>query len=364
MTSAGPARPASRGRVRPWTDWSRGERRTFAWLTVFAVLVTLAIVAWPSLLPVALLCVPLVTASLLLKPVQLPWYVGLLAIAMVVTVARQPDFGVRTVSRIIVVVLIAVLIMFTSVRRGRLGVAGARAEAMLLELRERIQRQGGLPQLPADWDMQQALHAAGGTSFAGDFAVATRRGGRDHLEFCLVDVSGKGDVAGVRAMQLAGALGGILGSLPPAQFLVAANDWVLEQEWDEGFATAVHVSVDLATGGYEVRSAGHPPAMVRAAGSGRWQLAQADGPALGFLPDVDYGAHRGQLRRGDLLMVCTDGVIETSSKEAALGIDRLTGVAEATLTTLRGDLSDAAERILVAASTRGDDRALVLLRRL
>ena len=41
----------------------------------------------------------------------------------------------------------------------------------------------------------------------------------------------------------------------------AANDYLLRQEWEEGFATAVHLSLDLATGRFEVRTAGHPPAV-------------------------------------------------------------------------------------------------------
>ena len=62
----------------------------------------------------------------------------------------------------------------------------------------------------------------------------------------MVDVSGKGEEAGTRALLLSGAFGGLLGALPPAEFLPAANDYLLRQDWDEGFATAVHLSLDLA----------------------------------------------------------------------------------------------------------------------
>ena len=88
----------------------------------------------------------------------------------------------------------------------------------------------------------------------------------------MVDVSGKGEQAGTRALLLSGAFGGLLSALPPAEFLPAANDYLLRQDWDEGFATAIHLSLDLATGDFEIRTAGHPPAVQLAAGSGRWAV--------------------------------------------------------------------------------------------
>jgi len=68
----------------------------------------------------------------------------------------------------------------------------------------------------------------------------------------LVDVSGKGVQAGTRSLLLSGALGGLLGEQEPNRFLTAANNYLLRQNWDEGFATAVHVSIDLATGDYTI----------------------------------------------------------------------------------------------------------------
>ena len=77
----------------------------------------------------------------------------------------------------------------------------------------------------------------------------------------LVDVCGKGTSAGPAALQFAGALGGLLGSLPPVELFRAANDFLLRQPEDEQFATAVHLIVDLEEGTYEITSAGHPPAL-------------------------------------------------------------------------------------------------------
>src|SRR3546814_20683323 len=81
------------------------------------------------------------------------------------------------------------------------------------------------------------------------------------LDLVVCDVSGKGEDAGTRALLLSGAFGGLLGASHPADFLPAANDYLLRQKWVEGFATAVQLSADLATGDVVIHSAGPQPAV-------------------------------------------------------------------------------------------------------
>ena len=155
--------------------------------------------------------------------------------------------------------------------RSRVGVPWRRGGTMLFDLRERIRVQSKLPQLPAGWHREMALRPAGGQSFSGDFVVAARTEGGSILEVVLTDVSGKGMDAASRALLLSGAFGGLLGSLPPHGFLPAANGYLLRQDWDEGFATSIHLVLDLESGDYELLSAGHLPALQLSAGSGRWE---------------------------------------------------------------------------------------------
>ena len=199
-----------------------------------------------------------------------------LLILLVLAVTRQTDINVRTVLAIVVVFLLGFIILMMSFRRSTLGVAGILGESMLVDLRDRIQGQGGVPALPEGWYAQSALRSAGGTPFAGDFVVASLPR-PDRLEVAVVDVSGKGQQAGTRALLLSGAFGGLLGALPPADFLPAANDYLLRQNWAEGFATAIHFSLDLGTGAFEVRAAGHPPAAQLAAGRGAGRSSRARG---------------------------------------------------------------------------------------
>ena len=176
--------------------------------------------------------------------------------------------------------------------REETGLSGMRSDSVLLELKRRLVLQGAIPPLPVPWRAESVVKPAGGGPFAGDFVVSCLEGS-ERFSVALVDVSGKGVEAGTRSLLLSGALGGMLGDRSPDGFLAAANAYLVGQDWDEGFATAVHLTIDLATGIYAVGSAGHPPAAHFDAGSGRWSLVEANGPALGLLPHALLHQHRG-----------------------------------------------------------------------
>lgn len=129
--------------------------------------------------------------------------------------------------------------------------------------------------------------------------------------------------AGSRALLLSGAFGGLLGSLPPHDFLPAANGYLLRQDWDEGFATSIHLVLDLESGEYELLSAGHLPALQLHAGSGRWEEMSGEGPLLGVYDRAEFDPVKGSLLPGDVLMLFTDGLVEAPGRDLSEGIDRL-----------------------------------------
>ncbi|GAB2461044.1 PP2C family protein-serine/threonine phosphatase [Nocardioides hungaricus] len=335
-------------------------QRTLAWLVVLTVVVTAAALIWPQYVPLTTLVVPLLLGSLLLSPRHLPWFVVFLMVMLMLCIGRLVEINARTVLAIAVLFLLCFIVLVTSFRRSRLGVAGALGESMLVDLRDRILKQGGVPTTPEGWLVERALRSAGGTPFAGDFVVSSRARDGSRVELVVVDVSGKGEQAGTRALLLSGAFGGLLGALPPAEFLPAANDYLLRQDWAEGFATAVHLSLDVLTGDFQVRAAGHPPAAQLTAGTGRWTVHEAEGPVLGLMEDAEFTVVRGQLRPGDALLLYTDGLVETPRRDIGLGIDRMLGQAER---LLRGTFDGGADRLVDALGSDNDDRALVLIHR-
>ncbi|WP_181310408.1 PP2C family protein-serine/threonine phosphatase [Nocardioides campestrisoli] len=360
MAEANSVLSASARRVRQ--HYHRAVRTGMSEQLVLLVVVTLlmaaAIVGVPDYAPLILMVLPMAVASLVLGPRQLPWFIVFVLLTLAVTVTQQPDITVRVAVTVAVLFVLGFIVLLASFRRSTLGVAGVMGESMLVDLRDRILKQGAIPTLPARWNVAWELRSAGGTAFAGDFVVASRS--RDRLELAVVDVSGKGEDAGTRALLLSGAFGGLLGAMSPAQFLPAANDYLLRQAWEEGFATAIHLSLDLATGHFELRSAGHPPAAVHDAGTGRWGVVVADGPLLGLIEDATYPSTAGVMRPGDAMLLYTDGLVEERGRDISLGIDRMLGQAER---ILRGDFEDGAARLIDALGSPDDDRALLMVHR-
>jgi hypothetical protein len=315
---------------------------------------------WPTYLPIVTLVLPLIIGSLWLGPRTLPWFTVLVCLGVsVMLLAPGVNLNTRSVVRTGVIFAVALIILLTSFRRSRLGVSGPRGESMFVDLRDRISRQGVLPALPGQWYVDAVVRSAGGTQFAGDFVVA-RRSVDDRLDIVLVDVSGKGVEAGSRSLFLSGAFNGIVSALPGEEFLPAANNYLMGQDWDEGFATAIHLHLDLGTGDFELRKAGHPPAVWLHAGSGRWTVVASDGPILGLMAEADFECVRGRLAAGDGLMLFTDGLVETSTRDIALGIDKLAGLGER---MLQQGFEGGAERAVSAITHTNDDRALIVVHR-
>jgi hypothetical protein len=334
----------------------RGSRTLVA-LVLATLAIGLSIWLFPDAAPLVTLVVPLVVSSLMLNPRQLPWFV-VFVLAVVAVVVPEQDINIRVVLTVVIMFGLGFLVLLSSFRRSRLGVAGIQGEQMFVDLRDRILRQGGIPALPDEWYAAAELRSAGGTPFAGDFVVTSRVG--DRLDVAVVDVSGKGQGAGTRALLLSGAIGGLLSAVPPSGFLAAANTFLLQQDWDEGFATAIHLSLDLGTGHYDLRSAGHPPAAVRHAGSGRWEVIETEGPVLGLIDGATFAAGSGVMRKGDALLLYTDGMVETRTRDIGSGIDKMLGQAER---LLRGEFEGGAARLIDSLGSRNDDRALLLVHR-
>lgn len=328
-------------------------------------------IAFPEAWPPSILTLPVLAGGLMMKLRGQLLLFAICAVVLGLTAVYRDPHGANPGS-VVAVSCTAALVILTSRSRIRLGVQGTRGESMLFDLRERLQAQGRIPALPPDWHVDMSIRSAGGQSFAGDFLIAalsrpplngdpalpepprTRT-----LELGLVDVSGKGLNAGTRALLLSGAFGGLMGTVPSRDFLSAANKYLLRQDWDEGFATAVHLVVELETGHYRFHSAGHPPIARLTAKTGRWSIEEAEGPLLGVIDDSEFPATEGWLDRGDALLLFTDGLVERPGKDIDVGVDRLLGAAE---TQLTGGFEGGADRLIgeVAHDVR-DDRALVVV---
>ncbi|WP_141012691.1 PP2C family protein-serine/threonine phosphatase [Nocardioides sambongensis] len=344
---------------RPRSQFLGPDTITTLVLGAASAVVVVLVAFFPSDFPFTPLTVPLFLSTLLLSRQRMVSFAVYTALCLTLAAIFQESHSARTIAAFAVQYGLCLTVVMIGLRDG-LGIGRLRGESMLVDLRDRIRAQGELPSMPEGWLVESAMTSAGGAPFAGDFVVATTRECGTVLEVAVVDVSGKGEAAGTRALQLSGAMSGLLGALPSDRFLPAANEFLIKRAWEEGFATAVHLSVDVTTGEYAVRTAGHPPAAHRHAGTGRWSVVEAEGTVLGLFEGSAPEPVTGQLLPGDALLLYTDGMVEEPGRDIELGIDAMLGAAEA----LAVDSWDGVVTDLVAAvGSPEDDRAALLVHR-
>ena len=348
-------------RVEGWRTGSRGSQAFLLLVLVSLVGIAVGIGELAQVVvPVALWFLFLMLGLMLLRFVPLLLLTAVLVAAAVWT-SVETGFSTPSREAALVILAVGVVLAIYQASRQRSGLPMALSEAVLSQLRDRLQRQGVVPPLPHGWRSESATITANGPSYAGDFLVADLREGR-WLEMALVDVCGKGTSVGPQALQFAGALGGLIGALPPAELMAAANHFLLRQESDESLATAVHIKVDLVTGDYTITSAGHPPALHWHLGHRGWSVDNARGMALGVIDEADFTPSRGRLRPGEALMFYTDGVIESADKDLDAGIEWLRH--EALKAVDARGFTGMPKRVLKKVPRGDDDRALLVLERL
>ena len=403
MTSEAQPAPFTRARLRALSEWDRTLSAGLSIRTriiLVLALITLsgsASLAWPETFPRVTIVPGMLLAGLFLPPGPLVISFGYLLAWMTVQLFIYP--GTRTSAFVgFGSVLAGMVVMYVlSASRASRGLVGFAGDRMLFELTHRQRLLAQLPPLPAGWRAECVVAGADGEEFSGDFLLCTQSG-RDHLEIVLVDVSGKGLRAGTRSLMLSSAFSGLENSStitrPPGpvtramersahrdragigvvvggrdhecvdafdvdRFLPAANSYLVRQDWREGFATAVHLDLDLTTGSFELGVAGHPPAIHFDSARGRWEsVLSRSGPVLGAMDGMSFPQTSGRLNPGDALLLYTDGVIESRTNQLADGIDWMLGAIE----TYGVSFPGAAQRLVRGAQGgSGDDRGVVLI---
>lgn len=237
-------------------------------------------------------------------------------------------------------------------------------EAFLSGLRDLLQEQCQVPPLPAGWLCTSAMLSAQGFEYGGDFFVADLADAPDgtcRLSMVLVDVCGKGASAVPDAVQFAGALRGLLVAVPEQSLMPSANAYLMRQPSDESIATAAQVGIDLVTGQYAIRSAGHPPVLRWRIHAGEWEIDNARGTALGVVEDPEFDMSEGVLAPGEALLFYTDGVVERTTSDIDTGIDWLRAAAREA--TLDAGVAAVPARIMEQVDRGDDDRAVLVIAR-
>ena len=199
----------------------------------------------------------------------------------------------------------------------------------------------------------------------GDFFTIEET--NDGMVLALGDIGGKGLAAGMWVPHLAGLIRNYTAENSSPETIVAG----VNRDFARMSAVAPLSSMFVArlnaeSGTLDYCSAGHPPALLLRAG-GELENLSDGGPVLGVVPAAKFDCGTVQLRGGDAVLVCSDGILESfDESDQEFGSRRLEaefrraygGSAEAMLFSVLGAVQDfAAPRPLT------DDMTLVLITR-
>src|SRR5215213_9766585 len=198
----------------------------------------------------------------------------------------------------------------------------------------------------------------------GDFVSIEET--RDGLVMALGDIGGKGLAAGMWVTHLIGLLRThTAASTAPEAIVAGVNRDIARLSAVEPLST-LFVARLSKSGTLDYTSAGHPPALLLRK-NGQLELLSHGGPVLGVMPAAVFERGSVTLRGGDLLLACSDGILESFNEaEQEFGNMRLQtelrraqgGSAEAVLFSVLGAVQDfAAPRPLT------DDITLVVVKR-
>ncbi|HEY6215285.1 MAG TPA: PP2C family protein-serine/threonine phosphatase [Pyrinomonadaceae bacterium] len=198
----------------------------------------------------------------------------------------------------------------------------------------------------------------------GDFfsVEETDRG----LVLALGDIGGKGLAAGMWVTHLIGLIGSHTSTNSDPESIVAAvNRDIARLSAVEPLSSLFVARLDTTSGKLDYCSAGHPPALLLRS-DGILELLSDGGPVLGAVPNAFFERGSAQLDAGDLLLVSSDGILESFNEaEQEFGAMRLQtelrraqgGSAESVLFSVLGSVQDfAAPRPLT------DDMTLVVVK--
>jgi serine phosphatase RsbU (regulator of sigma subunit) len=185
-------------------------------------------------------------------------------------------------------------------------------------------QQSLLPQkLPRDPRFQISVSYHPLEQVGGDWYFVDQHRDTGELELHIADVSGHGLPAAFLASMAKLAM--IAAEQRRPDHLLAKMNHYLQPQLPLGrFVTTGHVLYNPDSGDLQWARAGHGPALLRRAATGKVSQLFGDGFPIGFVEGSQYELVRDRLDPGDALILYTDGLTEAQNRDMEqFGLERL-----------------------------------------
>jgi PAS domain S-box-containing protein len=170
-----------------------------------------------------------------------------------------------------------------------------------------------------------ACYAPGGDELehvGGDWydAIGTSTGG---LVLVVGDVMGRGVRAATTMIHVRAGIRGLLTMEPSPAALLAAADEMIARDAPDQFVTAAAVLVDPEAGTLDLCNAGHLPLLLIRPDRTTALLGMGSGVPLGIESRLHRSSDQVALEPGCIVLLVTDGVVESRDSDLDEGVERL-----------------------------------------
>jgi sigma-B regulation protein RsbU (phosphoserine phosphatase) len=186
------------------------------------------------------------------------------------------------------------------------------------------------------------------------------------LLLVVADVEGKGVGSAMVMSNLQATLRALVMHLHSLEVLsTSLNEMIYLDTKSEKYLSCFLGLVDTKRGGLHYINAGHvPPMLIRGDGSGALQLDEG-GTVIGLFPQSEYKRGSVLMKAGDVLVCCTDGILEAcNAQEEEYGKERLAEcIAQNRGKTAQGIVDAVLEQVNAFATGKyTDDKVLMILK--
>ena len=191
--------------------------------------------------------------------------------------------------------------------------------------------------------------------------------GPQTLLLVIADVEGKGVSSALVMSNLQATLRALVMHLHSLEVLaLSLNEMIYNDTKSEKFLSIFLGLVDTRRSGLHYINAGHVPPILISGQTGEYKLLEEGGTVIGLFPRSEYSRGAAALTPGDILVCCTDGILEAMDlQEEEYGNDRLAACvskhrSKSAQTIVEAVLADVNE--FSRGGTHIDDKVLMVMK--